>query len=135
MRKLEGLGLAHPLGPGQWSLSENAEDILRDLGERNDIIRRIHRGLTEKGWEGVPDFVLYGETEPTPVIGRLVARGLDDELSGSAYVVIDGVDGRAHHIPLPHLDAAGESAPGSIVELRRFQDAAGAVRPWPAPIE
>ncbi len=126
MRKLEALGLAHRLGPGQWSLAENAEVVLRELGERNDIIKRIHRGLTEKGWKrGVPDFVLHGETEPTPVIGRLVARGLDDELKGSAYVVIDGVDGRAHHIRLPHLDAAGDSAPGSIVELRRFEDAAG----------
>ncbi len=126
LRKLETLGLARPLGPAQWSISENAEDVLRELGERNDIIRRIHRGLTEKGWErGVPDFVLHGETEPTPVIGRLVARGLDDELKGSAYVVIDGVDGRAHHIRLPHLDAAGDLAPGSIVELRRFEDAAG----------
>ena len=99
---------------------------MRELGERNDIIKRIHRGLTEKGWErGASDFVLHGEGEPTPVIGRLVARGLDDELQGSAYVVIDGVDGRAHHIRLPHLDAAGDSAPGSIVELRRFEDAAG----------
>jgi Protein of unknown function (DUF3363) len=68
---------------------------------------------------------LYGEAETTPVIGRLVARGLDDELKGSAYVVIDGVDGRAHHIRLPHLDAAGDSAPGSIIELRRFEDDAG----------
>jgi type IV secretory pathway VirD2 relaxase len=126
MRKLEALGLADRLGPGQWSLSENAEDVLRELGERNDIIKRIHRGLTEKGWErGASDFVLHGEGESTPVIGRLVARGLDDELRGSAYVVIDGVDGRAHHIWLPHLDAAGDSAPGSIVELRRFEDAAG----------
>ena len=126
MRKLEALGLARPLGPAQWSLSENAEDVLRELGERNDIIKRIHRGLTEKGWErGASDFVLHGESEPLPAIGRLVARGLDDELKGSAYVVIDGVDGRAHHIRLPHLDAAGDSAPGSIVELRRFEDAAG----------
>jgi type IV secretory pathway VirD2 relaxase len=126
MRKLETLGLARPLGPAQWSFSENAEEVLRELGERNDIIKRIHRGLTEKGWErGVPDFVLHGETEPLPAIGRLVARGLDDELSGSAYVVIDGVDGRAYHIRLPHVDATGDSAPGSIVELRRFEDAAG----------
>jgi type IV secretory pathway VirD2 relaxase len=126
MRKLETLGLAQPLGPAQWSLSENAEDVLRELGERNDIIKRIHRSLTEKGRErGASGFVLHGESEPLPAIGQLVARGLDDELQGSAYVVIDGVDGRAHHIRLPHLDAAGDSVAGSIVELRRFEDAAG----------
>jgi type IV secretory pathway VirD2 relaxase len=126
MRKLEALGLARPLGPAKWSLSENAEDVLRELGERNDIIKRIHRGLTEKGWErDASDFVLHGETESIPVIGRLIARGLDDELKASVYVVIDGVDCRAHHIRLPHLDAAGDSASGSIVELRGFEDVAG----------
>ena len=59
------------------------------------------------------------------MVGRLVARGLDDELKGSAFVVIDGIDGRAHHVGLPCLDAAGDSALGSIVELRQFEDAAG----------
>ena len=43
----------------------------------------------------------------------------------TAYAVVDGVDGRTHHIRLPHLDAAGDSAPGSIVELRAFDDARG----------
>ena len=48
MRKLERLGLAEPLGPAQWHLSENAEPTLRALGERTDIIKRIHRGLVEQ---------------------------------------------------------------------------------------
>ena len=39
--------------------------------------------------------------------------------------MVDGVDGRTHHIKLPDLDAAGDSAPGSIVELRKFDDAQG----------
>jgi hypothetical protein len=42
--------------------------------------------------------------------------------------VIDGVDGRAHHLSLANLDAASDAAPGSIVELRRFADAAGRQR-------
>ncbi|MGH6836553.1 MAG: relaxase/mobilization nuclease domain-containing protein [Methylocella sp.] len=129
MRKLETLGLAHPLGAAQWSLSENAEGVLRELGERGDIIKRIHQSLTGRGWErAATDFVLRGEAETTPVTGRVVARELDDELKGSAFVVIDGVDGHAHHIRLPDLDAAGDSVPGSIVELRRYEDAAGRQR-------
>jgi hypothetical protein len=34
----------------------------------------------------------------SPIIGRLVATGLHDELTGEAYAVIDGTDGRAHHV-------------------------------------
>ena len=62
------------------------------------------------------------------MIGRLAARGLDDELAGTAYAVIDGTDGGAHHIRLPDLDAAGDSGPGSIVELRRYEDSKGRQR-------
>ncbi len=126
LRKLESLGLADQIGPGQWAISENAEATLRELGERGDIIKRIHRGLTEHGIErGASNYVLAGESLNDPIVGRLVARGLDDELKGTAYAVVDGTDGRTHHIKLPDLDAAGDSAPGSIVELRRFDDAKG----------
>jgi type IV secretory pathway VirD2 relaxase len=129
IRQLERLGLAHQIGQGRWSVAENAEPTLRALGERNDIIKRIHRGLAQHGWErATSSFALAGEAEPSPVIGRLVARGLDDELTGTAYAVIDGTDGRAHHIRLADLDAAGDSGPGSIVELRRYEDSKGRQR-------
>ncbi|MFV0514307.1 MAG: relaxase/mobilization nuclease domain-containing protein [Jhaorihella sp.] len=126
LRKLESLGLAEQVGPGQWSVSHDAEATLRQLGERGDIIKRMHRALTEKGIErGAAGYVLAAESLDTPVIGRLVERGLDDELKGTAYAVVDGVDGRTHHIKLPDLNAAGDSAPGSIVELRSFDNARG----------
>ncbi|MGR9281405.1 relaxase/mobilization nuclease domain-containing protein [Rhizobium johnstonii] len=126
LRKLEGLGLADEIGPGQWTISEKAEATLRELGERGDIIKRIHHGLTERGIDrGASSYVLAAESLSDPVVGRLVARGLDDELKGTAFIVVDGVDGRTHHIKLPDLDAAGDSAPGSIVELRKFDDARG----------
>jgi type IV secretory pathway VirD2 relaxase len=126
LRHLESLGLAHQLGPGQWTMDEAAESTLRELGERGDIIKRIHRGLRERGIErAAASYVLAGESLDVPVVGRLVDRGLDDELKGTAYAVIDGVDGRTHHITFPDLDATSDSTPGSIVELRKFDDAQG----------
>ncbi|WP_346913158.1 DUF3363 domain-containing protein [uncultured Roseibium sp.] len=126
LRKLETLGLAEQVGPGQWMIADNAEATLRELGERGDIIKRMHRALTERGIErGSADYVLAAESLDTPIVGRLVERGLDDELKGTAYAVVDGVDGRTHHIKLADLDAAGDSAPNSIVELRAYDDARG----------
>jgi len=126
LRKLESLGLANQIGPGQWAMSEHAEPTLREMGERGDVIKRIHRGLAERGIErGSANYVLAGESLDDPVVGRLVARGLDDELKGTAYAVVDGADGRTHHIKLPDLDAAGDGTPGAIVELRKFDDAQG----------
>ncbi|NNU35982.1 DUF3363 domain-containing protein [Rhizobium sophorae] len=126
LRKLQGLGLADEIGPGQWTISEKAEATLRELGERGDIIKRMYRALTDRGIErGAATYVLAGESLNDPVVGRLVTRGLDDELKGTAYAVVDGVDGRTHHIKLPDLEAAGDGAPGAIVELRKFDDARG----------
>lgn len=126
LRRLEGLGLAHQVGPSQWVVAEAAETTLQELGERNDIIARIHRGLAEQGVErAAASYVLAGESLDVPVIGRLIDRGIDNELTSTAYAVVDGVDGRTHHIKLPDLDAAGDGPAGSIVELRVFDDAHG----------
>jgi type IV secretory pathway VirD2 relaxase len=126
LRTLEILGVAGQVGRSQWHIADNAEAVLRELGERGDIIKRMHRALTERGIErGSANYVLAAESLDVPVIGRLLERGLDDELRGTAYAVIDGVDGRTHHIKLPQLDAAGDSPPGSIVELRSYEDARG----------
>jgi len=129
LRKLEALGLADQVGPGQWVIADRAEATLRALGERGDIIKRMHRALSARGVErGTAGYVLAAEATETVVIGRLVDHGLDDELKGSAYAVIDGVDGRTHYVRLPDLEATGDGAPGAIVELRRFEDARGDAR-------
>jgi len=126
LRKLETLGLASQVGNAQWFIKPEAEKTLRELGERGDIIKRMHKALTERGIDrGSTNYVLAAESLDLPVVGRLVERGLDDELNGTAYAVVDGVDGRTHHVRLPDLDTAGDSAPGSIVELRKFDDARG----------
>ena len=126
MRRLEGLGIAEPLGPAQWRLPDTAEARLRELQLRGDIIKRLHRAMSDQGVKRSPvAFVLDAAAAGTPVLGRLSARGLDDELAGSAFVVIDGVDGRAHHVRLPDLDAASDAPLGAVVEARWTEAAEG----------
>jgi type IV secretory pathway VirD2 relaxase len=126
MRTLERLGFAEPSGSARWVLAADAEQRLRALGERGDIIKRLHRTITKDGASRAPSsWALEAESHGEPVIGRLVARGLDDELRGSVFAVIDGIDGRVHHLKLPDLEAAGDGPIGGIVELRRFENARG----------
>ncbi len=128
LRKLEQLGLAEGDGAGRFVLAVDAEAKLRALGERGDIIGRLHRAIARGGREADPSaFVLEAESAG-PVLGRLTARGLDDGLKGTAYAVVEGVDGRTHHLRLPDLDAAGDGPLGSVVELRRYEDASGRER-------
>ena len=59
------------------------------------------------------------------MLGRLVERGLDDELKGTAYAIAEGVDGRTHHLRFSDLELTGDAKPGAIVEARSYQDANG----------
>ena len=69
----------------------------------------------------VADFVIDAGKVGPPIVGRLVDKGLHNELTGEAYAVIDGTDGRAHHVRFRGVEAF-DHAPGigGIVEVRRF---------------
>ena len=62
------------------------------------------------------------------MLGRLVERGLHDELKGSAYAIVEGIDGRTHHIRFTDIEMTGDAAPGAIVEARTYDDAQGRKR-------
>ena len=127
--KLERLGFAEQVGSAQWTLKPGLEPALRDLGIRGDIIKTMHRAMSGAGSEpDVARFALHGDQPAEPVLGRLVERGLHDELKGTAYAVIDGVDGRTHHLVFSDLEMTGDAKPGAIVESRAYDDAAGRKR-------
>lgn len=122
LQYLESLGLAAGDGAGLWSVARETETRLRDLGMRGDIIKTMHRALFEKGvGRQADEYVIEPPDQVRSIIGRLVATGLHDELSGEAYAIIDGVDGKAHHIRFKGVEAF-DHAPvyGGIVEVRRF---------------
>jgi type IV secretory pathway VirD2 relaxase len=124
--KLERLGLADKISPGCWRLKPMLEQSLRDLGTRGDIIKTVHRAMTGQGLAAEPSrFAMYDGTAPEPVIGRLVERGLHNELTAQAYAVVDGADGRVHHLKFSDIDMTGDAASGSIVELRIWTDRRG----------
>ncbi|WP_297838367.1 DUF3363 domain-containing protein [uncultured Roseibium sp.] len=122
LQHLRKLGLASEGGPGEWMLGLEVERTLRDLGERGDIIKTMHRAFAQRGRDrGVSDFAVDAFGAGAPIIGRLVKTGLHDELMGEAYAVIDGTDGRAHHVRFRGLDAFEHAPPeGGIVEVRRL---------------
>jgi type IV secretory pathway VirD2 relaxase len=127
--KLERLGLAEPIGPGQWGLKPGLEPALRDLAARGDIIKTMHLAIGHGGREpDVSGFALHGEEPAVQVVGRLVERGLYEELKGTAYTIVEGVDGRTHHLRFAHLELTGDAAPGAIVEGRVYDDATGRKR-------
>lgn len=98
-RKLERMGLATEVEPGRWT-----EPALRELGERGDIIKTMHRALEREGLadaRSIAGYVLHRGKMTEPIAGRVLDKGLgDDEPSERVRLVIDGVDGRVHHLEM-----------------------------------
>ncbi|ENR5136353.1 relaxase/mobilization nuclease and DUF3363 domain-containing protein [Pseudomonas aeruginosa] len=118
LAKLEKMGLATEHAPGVWEMSERMEPALHELGERGDIIRNMHKALRADGMERDPmTFQIHDAAPETPITGRVVDKYLTDELGENLTVVVDGIDGRTHH--LPGIDPARieDARIGSVVEI------------------
>jgi hypothetical protein len=93
---------------------------MRALGERGDIVKAINRALAARGQLRSPEsFSLHGDEVGTPIVGRLIDKQLTDELGDRIGVVLDGIDGRVHHVALPDASAAEQAPIGAIVEVSR----------------
>ncbi|MCV0275842.1 DUF3363 domain-containing protein [Pseudomonas aeruginosa] len=115
LQRLQRLGLADETQPGTWAVQADAEKTLRALGERGDIIRTLQRAM---GGQSRELAVFVPGEEGRTVIGRVTAKGLADELHDRGYLVVDGVDGKAHYVALNARDELSNYPTGSVVEMR-----------------
>ena len=135
-RALERMGLAEREGPLSWSLAPAMEKTLTDLGRRGDIIRTMHLAMTRAKLDRRPELYVVDrtDTEPAPIVGRVIDRGATGDHHDRFYVVVDGVDGRTHYVetgrnpertPVGSVVRAEPAQPmlrkvdGNIVEISR----------------
>lgn len=120
LQTLARLGLAEEEAPTRWRLADGLEDTLRRMGERGDILKTLHRALAAGGVDRArADQVIYQPNAPDArsLVGRLVARGLSDELKDRHYLVIDGTDGRAHYVEIGRGLAVAPIPEGAVVAI------------------
>ncbi len=115
LQRMQRMGLADEIRPGIWTLQADVEKTLRTLGERGDIIRTLQRAMS-----GQPrELAVFAQGEEgRTVTGRVAAKGLADELRDRGYLVIDGIDGKAHYVALNARDELANYPTGSVVEVR-----------------
>jgi len=120
VRHLARYGVATELEPGRWALSDRAEQVLKDLDHRTEVINTIHRALTKNGLaeeRGVGQFALHGEGSGQKIVGRVLAKGLaGDEMGERVHLIVDGIDGRVHHIEFKDPNRIEELGQDMIVE-------------------
>jgi hypothetical protein len=115
LQHLQTMGLAEESSTSVWQVNPQAEPVLRAMGERGDIIRTMQRAFSNER----RDFDIVGPAGPrTPIVGRIAGKGLADELNDRRYLIVDGIDGRAHYLVPPARTDEVELRIGAIVEVR-----------------
>ncbi|WP_281170315.1 DUF3363 domain-containing protein [Pleomorphomonas koreensis] len=118
LAKLEKMGLATAHAPGVWELSKDMEPALRELGERGDIIRIMQKALGAHGGErDLMSFQIHDGAPETPIVGRVVDKHLSDELGENLTIVVDGIDGRTHHLAGIAPERLEDARIGSVVQI------------------
>ncbi|MBC7939333.1 MAG: relaxase/mobilization nuclease domain-containing protein, partial [Chitinophagaceae bacterium] len=113
LQRLEGMGLAERMDGNRWKLQPGMAATLDNMGHREDALETVRRALKGLRRECVVD-----ERQTAPVIGRIAGKGLADELHDRGYLVVDGIDGRAHYLKLPAGTDLAELPMHGIVEAR-----------------
>ena len=117
LQRLQRLGLADEVQPGTWAIHADAEDLARP-GRAWRHIRTMQRAMS-----GQRELAVFepGDDGRT-IIGRVAGKGLADELHDRGYLVIDGVDGKAHYVALNARDELANYPTGAVVEVRGSAD-------------
>lgn len=128
LRVLARRGLADEIAPGRWRLSPDLEETLRRAGERGDIIKTMHRGLNAAGLDvGASDYSIFdpGDPRTRTIIGRVLDRGLHDELNDGHYIMVDAADGRVHYVALDPRQDMDDLPLRAVVEVRPAEQGMG----------
>lgn len=119
LQHLQQMGLAQEGRVGEWAVRNDVEVTLRAMGERGDIVRTMQRAIagTQR------DLAVFepGGSNPN-VVGRVMAKGLADELHDRGYLVVDGLDGKAHYVTLPARKDLAEYPMGALVDIRSISE-------------
>ena len=111
--RLESMGLAERMNANRWKLQPGMAATLDAMGQREDALETVRRALKGQRRECVVD-----ERPTYTLIGRVAGKGLVDELHDRGYLVVDGIDGRAHYLNLPAGPDLAELPLHGIVEAR-----------------
>lgn len=119
LQRLQRMGLATETQPSTWAVHADAEKALRAMGERGDIIRTMQRAMGGKQ----RDLVMFQPGEDgRSIVGRVAGKGLADELYDRGYLVVDGIDGKAHYVALPPRTELEQYPMGAVVEVKGSAD-------------
>ncbi|AGH83629.1 relaxase/mobilization nuclease and DUF3363 domain-containing protein [Ralstonia pseudosolanacearum] len=125
LQHLQRMGLATEQQTGTWAIHAEVEPTLRAMGERGDIIRTMQRAMSGRQRELA---IFQPGEDGRAIVGRVIGKGLTDELHDKGYLIVDGTDGKAHYVALPPRSELEQYPTGAVVEVKGSTEARAADR-------
>lgn len=113
LQTLQRLGLAKRVKGSRWQIAEGFDRTLKEIAERKDIIKQIHRSIGDIQGRSV-----QAESEiTTPVTGAVLRKGMRGQGHDQPYMVLDTMDGRAMLVRGPGDDQFNDIRAGMVVSV------------------
>ncbi|MFN3828380.1 MAG: DUF3363 domain-containing protein [Micavibrio sp.] len=109
-----GLALEQP--PGVYTLKEDYQETLGQIATRNEALKKLH-GKVDLGLEGLSVYALKAG-QGAVLEGRVVAKGVHDELYDRKFVVLKEPSGSLHYIPVNEFKDYDQLETGSVIKVK-----------------
>lgn len=123
LRFLAAAGLAAEQPPGIYVVRENYQDELSKIAQKNEAVKRLYGKVSA----GLDDLSVYSlkAGEGVSVTGRIVDKGIMDELYDRKYVVVQDMAAKLHFVPVGEAKAYDAIQMGSLVALKAGDQSTG----------
>lgn len=123
LRFLATSGLATEQPPGVFMLKENYQDELAKIAQKNEAVKRLHGKIPA----GLDDLSVYSlkDGEGSVITGRIIDKGIMDELYDRKYVVVQDMATRLHFVPVGEARTYDAVEKGSLVTIKPGDQSTG----------
>jgi type IV secretory pathway VirD2 relaxase len=102
LETLERLDLVERTAPTSWRVADGWQETLQQLGQRGDIIKRMHQALQGRA----SSYRVFQPGTGAAIEGVIKQKGLHDELAGDPYVIVQTARMEAVYIRVDQATAA-----------------------------
>ena len=125
LRVLEKMGLAERLGSGRWAVDSSFTKTLRDMNERTQMVKAIHRSLEQNGYS-VGLVTERNRFDPNglsaqPVTGTVQQFGRPDDTREGGFVVIQSLGGEPIYAKVSESEIFETLKKGQIITFQPHQ--------------
>lgn len=116
LKYLAAAGLAKEERAGVFLLKEDYKAALAQVAEKNDAIKRLYKKGVDRGLDGLAIYSLKAE-EGRGIEGRIVDKGLHEELYERKYIVVRDMAEKLHYVPTGDFKQFDRLEVGSLVKI------------------